>query len=683
MTRQNPLLQNPLLQDWNTPFGIAPFADIEPADYMPAFEAAFAQHKSEIAAITGEDAAPDFRNTIAALEKSGMLLDRVASLFFNLSSADTSDALQAIERDISPRLARHHSEIALDAALFARVDAVFAQRAALGLDAESLRVLERIHDGFVRDGARLEGADRARYAQISERLAALGTQFGQNVLADERSYTLALNAPQDLAGLPDFLVDATARAAEERGLAGQHVVTLSRSLIEPFLRFSERRDLREAAFAAWIRRGENPGPTDNRPVIHEILALRAERARLLGYDSFAAYKLDDTMAKTPAAVRALLTAVWQPALAQARHERQDLQALAEREGANTPIAPHDWRFYAEKLRRERHSFDENEIKPYFQLEKIAEAAFFTANRLFGLSFQRRDDVPVYHPDVRAFAVTDAQGRHVGLFLADYFARASKRSGAWMSAFRSQQKLAGDIRPIIVNVMNFARGEPALLSFDDARTLFHEFGHGLHGLMSDVTYPSLSGTSVARDFVEFPSQLFEHWLERPEILRRFARHHRTGEPMPDALIEKLIAARNFGQGFSTVEYLASAIVDLDLHEAKNPEAIDIDGFEKASLDRIGMPAEIVMRHHTPHFAHVFTGDGYSSGYYSYLWSEVLDADGFDAFEEAGDAFDPAAAERLGRFVYAAGNRQDPADAYRAFRGRMPSIDPLLRKRGLAA
>jgi len=488
----------------------------------------------------------------------------------------------------------------------------------------------------------------------------------------------------DFEGLPDFLVSATASAAVERGLTG-HVLTLSRSLVEPFLSLSPRRNLRRTLFEAWMKRGEMGGETDNRAIIAETVALRAEKARLLGYPTFAAYKLDDTMAKTPEAVRELLDRVWAKARPKAEKERADLAEFARSEGMNEPVEAWDWRYYAEKLRQQRHALDEAALKPYFQLDRMIEAAFDVATKLFGVRFTPRPDVPVYHPDVQAFEVTK-DGRPIGLFLGDYFARASKRSGAWMSAFRSQEKLTGDIRPIIVNVMNFAKpapGKPALLSFDDARTLFHEFGHGLHGLMSDVTYPSLSGTSVARDFVEFPSQLYEHWLSRPEVLSRFAVHAETGEVIPTALLDRLLAARNFNQGFATVEYTSSALVDMAFHSLENAEDLDPLAFEAKELARIGMPEGMVMRHRTPHFAHVFSGDGYSAGYYSYMWSEVLDADGFSAFEETGNPFDKALADRLLAHVYAAGNRADPLEAYVAFRGRAPDPNALMVKRGLAA
>lgn len=673
---------NPFFEDWTTPFEAPPFDRIRPEHFPPAFEATLARHREAIDAVASGTGEADFASVIEPLERAGRELGRVAMTFFNLSGADTNDALQAIERDMAPRLAKHWSAIMLDGRLFARVDAAFARRDALDLTPEQRRVLERTHLGFVRAGAQLPQDKKDRLAAISERLATLGTTFSQNVLADEKAYALVLEGPEDLKGLPEMLVTAAARAAADRGLEGRHVITLSRSSIEPFLTFSERRDLREQAFKAWIARGEGGGATDNRAIIAEMVALRAERARLLGYETFAHFKLDDAMAKTPDAVSELLEGVWSPARARAGRERDALAEVARAEGAPADIAPWDWRHYAEKVRRARHRLDEAEIKPYFQLERMIEAAFDVATRLFGITFHPRADVPVYHPDVRAWEVRRADGSHLGLFLGDYFARSSKRSGAWMSAFRGQRRLDGDVRPIIVNVMNFSKGDPALLSFDDARTLFHEFGHALHGLLSDVTYPSIAGTSVARDFVELPSQLYEHWLEVPQVLERFAVHHRTGEPIPRDLLDRLLKARNFNQGFATVEYLSSALVDLDLHLLPSADNLDPLAFERETLARIGMPDEIVMRHRTPHFTHVFSGDGYAAGYYSYLWSEVLDADAFKAFEEAGDPFDPDTARRLHDHIYSAGNRQDPADAYTAFRGRMPTVQALLEKRGLA-
>lgn len=673
---------NPLLTDWTGPFGLPPFAALKPEHFPPAFAQGLASHRAEVEAIAADPAAPDFDNTVAAMERSGALLTRVSSVFFVLAGADTGDALQEVERDISPLLARHNNEIYLNEALFRRIDGLYRRREALGLTAEQQRVLERYHTHFVRAGAGLDADKKRRLAEIGERLASLGTAFGQNVLADEKAFALVLEEG-DLGGLPDFLLDAARAAAEERGFPGKHVITLLRSSIEPFLQFSTRRDLREKAHHAWLKRGENGGATDNRGIIAEMAALRAERAGLLGYANFAEYRLADQMAKTPAAVRELLDNVWQRGRARARRERDELQAMVRDEGGNFALAPWDWRYYAEKLRQARYDLQESEIKPFFQLERMIEAAFETARRLFGLTFTPVE-VPRYHPDVRVWEVKDAGGKHVGLFLGDYFARESKHSGAWMTSLRDQEKLAGEIKPIIINVMNFSKPEPghaALLSFDDARTLFHEFGHGLHGLLSNVTYPLLSGTAVSSDFVELPSQLYEHWLEVPEILKKYARHCRTGEPMPQALLDRVLAARNFNQGCLTVEYTSSAMVDLDLHSLQEAKGLDVAGFEREALARIGMPDEIVMRHRLPHFQHLFSGGGYAAAYYSYLWSEVLDADAFLAFEEKGNAFDRETAQRLHDYIYSAGNLRDPAEAYKAFRGRLPTVDALLKKRGL--
>jgi len=682
MTQPSSASQNPLLADWTAAFGLPPFGTIRPEHFRPAFDAALSHHRAEIDAIAGNPAAPSFANTIEALETSGKALDRVSNVFSVLTGAETGDAIEAIERDVSPLLARHGNALYLNRALYARIADLWRRRDTLGLNAEQARVLERYHTRFVRAGGALDKPAQDRLAAINERLASLGTQFGQNVLADEKAYALLLEEG-DLAGLPDFARDAARAAAEERGQPSKYAITLSRSSCESFLQFSTRRDLREKVFQAWIGRGESGGPTDNRALIAEMVGLRAQRAKLLGFATYADYRLDDQMAKTPAAARKLMDEVWLRARAKALAERDAMQAMIAEEGGNFPLAPHDWRFYAEKLRKARYDLDEAEIKPYFQLDKMVEAAFETAHRLFGLSF-KAVDVPLYHPDARAWEVTDASGRHVGLFIGDYFARSSKHSGAWMTSLRDQEKLTGDVRPVILNVCNFSKpaaGETALLSFDDARTLFHEFGHGLHGLLSNVTYPSLAGTAVASDFVELPSQLYEHWLEVPEILQAYARHAATSEPMPKVLLDRLLATRTYGQGFLTTEYAACALVDLDLHALKDTDKLDVGEFERQALARLKMPAEIVMRHRLPHFQHLFSGSGYAAGYYSYMWSEVLDADAFEAFEETGNAFDPATAKRLHDYVYSAGNLRDPAEAYKAFRGRLPTVDALLKKRGL--
>ncbi len=675
---------NPLLEAWPENRGLPPFDQISPEHFLPAFERALAQNRTEIDAVAGNPEPADFDNTIVDLERAGELLRKVATTFFNLNGAHTNAQLQAIERDIVPRLARHHNQTMFNRPLFDRIGALFERIDVLGLTPEQVRVLERYHTMFVRAGAGLSKDKSARMDAITQRLAALGTQFAQNILADENAFELLLETEDDRSGLPEFLTEAARAAASERDNDGGCIVTLSRSIIEPFLQFSRRRDLREQAFAAWSNRGRNGGESDNRALVAETLTLRAERARLLGYETFARFKLDDQMAKTPEAVHDLLDAVWQPARAMAEVEREKLQGLARADGMNEALAAWDWRYYSEKLRQSEHDIDEAEVKPYFQLDRIIEAAFDTANRLFGLSFATVEGLALYHPDVRVFDVTDADRQPVGLFIGDYFARPSKRSGAWMTAYRAQRNIDKPVTPIIVNVMNFAKGADGaatLLTFDDARTLFHEFGHALHGMMSDVTYPMISGTSVARDFVELPSQLYEHWLSEPEVLGKFARHYQTGKPMPAALLKRVLAAENFNQGFATSEYLASAIADLDLHDRADPGDLDVDAAEAEILARIGMPDAVTMRHRLSHFGHAFAGDGYSSGYYSYMWSEVMDADAFNAFREAGDIFDADTADRLARTIYSAGGRQDPADAYRDFRGKLPEIGPLLHNRGL--
>jgi peptidyl-dipeptidase Dcp len=676
---------NPLLAPWTTPFEMPPFDKVEPGHFLPAFNRAFAGHLKEIEAIAASRARPTFENTVEALERAGRALDRVSRVFYNLAGADTNAAIQAIERKIAPRFAKHGIRIYQDARLFKRVDALMKAKDALGLTEEQARVLERYHRSFVRAGAGLKPKARERMAEIAERLATLGTRFNQNVLADEQSWLLVLESEGELAGLPEALRAAAAQTAAERGHKGTYAISLARSSIEPFLQFSARRDLREQAYKAWRQRGAGGGKTDNRKILAEILALRAERARLLGFATSADAALEFTMAKTPAAVRKLLMDVWKPAKARAAEERADLDRAVLAEGGNFQVAGWDWRYYAEKVRKAKFDVDEAEVKPYLALDNVIAAAFDCAHRLFGVSFKERRDLPIYNSDVRCWEVLGSDGHHVGLFLGDYFARPSKRSGAWMSGWRWAHRLdAEEVRPIVVNVLNFARGapgQPALLSIDDARTLFHEFGHALHGLLSDVTYPSVSGTAVERDFVELPSQLYEHWFMHPDVLKRFAKHYKTGKPLPAALLDKIKAARNFNQGFATVEYTAAAIVDLDLHTLEDPEGLDVDAFEAETLERTGAPAEIGMRHRIPHFQHII--GGYASGYYSYMWSEVMDADAFSAFEEAGDIFDPKLSRKLHDNIYAAGGKRDPAKLYKAFRGRQPKVQALLEKRGLAA
>ena len=665
---------NALLANWTEAFGLPPFSAIKDEDFAPAFDAALGDARANIAAIA-EGPAQDFAGVIEALEQAEALLDRVSGVFYNLAGADANDAREGLMRDLAPKMSAFSSEVTNNKALFAKIEALWQGKDDLDQTPEQLRVLQLYRQMFVRSGAMLEGADAARLTEVKARLAVLGTQFSQNLLADERAWFMPL-AEADLVGLPDFVIAAARAAGAEKGEQGP-VVTLSRSIIVPFLQFSPRRALRAKAYEAWVARGANGNAHDNRAIAAETLALREERAKLLGYGSFAAFKLEPEMAKTPDAVRGLLKRVWEPAKRKALADAAVLEAMLHADGISGPLEPWDWRYYSERRRKAEHDLDEAALKPYLSLEAMLGAQFDCATRLFGLEFRELPG-PFYHPDVRGWEVT-RNGAHVAVFLGDYFARGSKRSGAWCSAMRSQKKLGGDQRPIVVNVCNFAKGEPALLSYDDARTLFHEFGHALHQMLSNVTYGFISGTSVARDFVELPSQLYEHWLEVPEVLEKHARHWQTGAPMPADLLHRLLAAGTYDQGFATVEFVSSALVDLAFHEGPAPA----DPMQKQAevLEALGMPHAIRMRHATPHFAHVFSGDGYSSGYYSYMWSEVMDADAFAAFEEAGDAFDPATAARLERFILSAGGSEPAEDLYTQFRGRMPGVEPLLKGRGL--
>jgi len=675
---------NPLLEPWTSPHGLPPFDRIRPSHFGPAFEVSMREHLAEIDALAANAEAPDFANTVARFDAAGRTFARVSAVFHNLCASETSAELQDVQRALAQPLAAHSNAVYLHGGLFARLDALHARRAALALEGESLRLLERLHSDFVRAGARLDADGKRRLAAINERLADLMTRFGQNVLADESSWRLELAHEGDLAGLPDFVRAAARQAAHERGLGG-HAITLSRSLVVPFLTFSERRDLREVAWRAWTQRGEHAGPTDNRPIVREILELRAEHAALLGYACFADYALADTMARERTVVMQLLDNVAARALAAVAREQREIEALMRGDGVTHALQPWDWRWWAEKLRQRRYAIDDAEVKPYFSLERMVEAAFDCASRLFGIRFSERADLPLYHPDVRAYEVRRADGSMVGLFLHDNFARGSKRSGAWMSSYREQTRNGAAVTPIIVNNNNFARsapGEPTLLSFDDVRTLFHEFGHGLHGLLSDVGFERLSGTNVLRDFVELPSQLFEHWASEPEVLRRHARHVTTGEPIPDALIERLQVARRFGAGYETTSYVASALTDMAVHALPH-DAVPADplAFEQRVLQERGIPASVGARHRFTHFQHLFSSAHYAAGYYVYLWAEVLDADAYEAFEEAGDPFDATVAARLLQHIYAAGDSVEPGATFAAYRGRAARIEPMLRKKGL--
>ena len=683
---------NPLLAPWTAPHGLPPFEQIRPEHFEPALREAMRLEREEMAALAAQAAAPDFDNTVAAFDRAGTPLRRVLAVFATLTASATNEALQAVQRQMAAPLAAHFNAVYMDAAMFRRVDTLYAQRAALGLTPEALRLLERIHLDFTRAGARLVGEAQRRYAQVMEELAALTTRFAQNVLHDESTWTLALPDAAATAGLPAFVLDAARRAAAERGLSGA-VITLSRSLVVPFLTYSTRRDLREVAWRAWVGRGENGSEHDNREIVRSILRLRREQAALLGHACYADHALADTMAGSRPAVAGLLDEVWPRALAAVRREEAMLDevrraAAAQGEsGAEGRLEPWDWRFWAERVRRERFAVDDAEVKPYFKLENVVAAAFDCAGRLFGLRFTPRADLPVYHPDVKAYEVHDASGRLVGLFLQDNFARAAKRSGAWMSALRLQRRNglaagAAESLPIILNNNNFARGEPTLLSLDDARTLFHEFGHGLHGLLSDVTYQRLSGTQVLRDFVELPSQIFEHWITEREVLERHARHYQTGAPIPAELVARLERARRFNQGYETVRYTASALTDMAVHSLSEAEPpADLCAWEAQLLAAKGLPHAVGLNHRFVHFQHLFAGSAYAAGYYVYLWAEVLDADGYDAFVAAGSPFDADVAARLKRHIYAAGNTVEPRATYRAFRGRDAAVEPLLRKRGL--
>ncbi|WP_422535948.1 M3 family metallopeptidase [Bartonella apis] len=669
------------LLEWSGFEGLPDFSKIRDEDFKPAFEEALKDAEAEIEQIATSSEPATIDGFLQSFELAGQPLDHVCSVFFLRSGAYSNDLIQQLEQDFVPKLSRYSSKLMMDPRLFAKINALHDEAKKSAFDAETTRVIELTWKGFVRNGALLDEKDKKRLAEINERLALLGTQFGQHVLNDEAEWVLYLEK-KDLAGLPDDLIATMKETANERGKTDSYALTLARSVVEPFLTFSDRRDLRQIAFEAWAKRGENGNKNDNRKIISEIVALRDEKAKLLGFKSFADFKLDNTMAKTPDNVMKLLMPVWRRAVAKAEKEAEELQKLAAQTGSNDELAAWDWRYYAEKLRTKLFSFDEASVKVYFELNKMIEAAFATAKKLFGVTFEEKRGVPLWHQDARLFEVKNPDGSLRGLFIGDYFARPSKRSGAWMSELQTEHHLGKGRKPIIYNICNFAKppkGKPALLSLDDARTLFHEFGHALHGLLSEVKWPSVSGTTVVRDFVELPSQLFEHWVTVPETLKTYARNVKTGEPIPQELLDKVLAARTFNGGFDAVEFTASALVDMAFHAGGKVD--DPTDFEKNELKKLGMPKAIIMRHRPPHFTHVFTGDGYSAGYYSYMWAEVLDSDAFEAFEETGNAFDPQTAEKLKKYIYSAGGSRDPEELYKAFRGRLPSPDALMRKRGI--
>ncbi|MFO1077488.1 MAG: M3 family metallopeptidase [Planctomycetota bacterium] len=676
---------NPLLAPWTGPHGgVPPFDRVRVDDFRPAVAAAMDEQRAELAAIVAEPAPASFDNTIAALERCGRTLQRVMAVYGVFGSNLSTPEFREVERDIDPALAAFGDEIVQNEGLFRRIAAVHAAPPA-DLTAEQRRLLWKHHDHFVRAGARLDAAGKTRLSAITQELARLYTTFSQRILADEQEHFVAIADARDLQGLPPALVDAAAAAAAARGLAGRWVVDNTRSSVDPFLTYSARRELRERVWRMFTSRGDRGDQNDTKALIPRILQLRAERAALLGYRTHAHWRLENAMAKTPERALELLEAMWKPARARVAEEVADMQRLADAEGAGITIAPWDYAHYAEKVRKARYDLDQNEVKQYLQLELLCDGMFWVAGELFGLALTPVADVPVFHPDVRVFRVaTRDGGREIGLWYFDPYARPGKRSGAWMTDYRAQERFDGEVTTLVSNNSNFVKGragEPVLVSWDDATTLFHEFGHALHGLCSSVGYPTLSGTSVARDFVEFPSQLLEHWLSTDEVLARFARHHATGAPMPKDLTARLKKAAKFNQGFATTEYLASALVDMKMHTAE-VAALATTDFETAVLSAYGMPRELVMRHRPPHFLHVFANDGYSAGYYSYLWADTLVADAWAAFTEAGSPFDPAVKRRLLDHVFAAGDTVDPAAAYRAFRGRDAGIQALMTKRGFA-
>jgi peptidyl-dipeptidase Dcp len=674
-------VDNPLLTPWTGPYGGVPQLDaVKVEQFKPALEAGMAAQLANVDKITGSADAPTFENTIAAMERSSRVLDRVNSVYGIWSTTMKSPAFEAVEQEMAPKLAAFSDQINQNEKLYKRISTVYAAREHSGLTPEQQRLTWLYYTTFTRAGAGLDAAAKARVTAINQRLATLFTTFTQNVLAGEDEVTLI--SETDLAGLPPSVVAGEAEAAKAHGQAGKWAVVNTRSSVEPFLQYSSRRDLREKVWRSFVSRGDRGDAHDNKKIISEILQLRAERAKLLGYATHANWRVENTMAKTPERAMGLMEAVWPAAVGRVHEEVADMQAIADREKAGIKIEPWDYRYYAEKVRKAKYDIDENEVKPYLQLEKLREGMFWVAGKLFDLHFTPVTNVPVNHPDVRVWQVTDGAGKHVGLWYFDPWARSGKVSGAWMNAYRNQERFDSEISTIVSNNANFVKGkpgEPVLISWDDATTLFHEFGHALHGLNSNVTYPSVSGTSVATDYVEFPSQLLERWVETPEVLNQFALNAETGKPLPQALVQKIVRASKFNQGFKTVEYLSAALVDMKAHLAGSMP-IEAAAFEHDTLAALGMPHEIVMRHRMPQFQHIFSSDDYSAGYYSYLWADTLSADAYEAFTEAKGPYDPEVARRLKQYIFSVGNTVDPADAYRAFRGRDAGIGALMRNRG---
>ena len=677
---------SPLLKPWTGPYGgVPPWNLVRSEDFIPAFDAAIKASNADIKAITDDPEPADFDNTIVAMERAGRMLNRLNAIFFVYASNLNVGPIPDIEKVVVPKLSEHEDSIYQNQKLFDRISAVYNSAAMKDgtLDLAQRRLVDDTYKTFLRKGAKLNSADKAKLSQMNTRLARLFTDFSQNVLADEKGYVTWIQDKSELGGLPDSVITAMANAAKERGNKnGDWAITNTRSSMDPFLTYSSNRPLREKVWRNYYSRGDNGDKYDNNKIISEILKLRAARAKLLGYETHAHWRMEPTMAKNPQAAMDLMMKVWPKALARVKEEVADMQAIADEEGAKIKIEPWDYRYYAEKVRKAKYDLDFNQVKPYLQLEKLRDAMMWAATQLYGLHFQQVSGVPVFHPDVTVWEVTDNDGKHVGLWYLDPYAREGKRSGAWMTDYRAQENMGEPITTIVSNNSNFikgAKGEPVLISWDDAVTLFHEFGHALHGLLSKVKYPSQSGTSVARDYVEFPSQINEHWLETPEILNQFAVHYQTGEAIPQELLDKIKKAATFNQGFDTVEYLASALIDMKLHLAGSDD-IDPDAFERDTLADMGMPSELPMRHRTPHFMHIFSSDSYSAGYYSYLWADALTADAAERFVEAGSFYDKDVAKSLHDNVMSIGDTIDPAEGFRRFRGRDVDTSALLRKRG---
>jgi peptidyl-dipeptidase Dcp len=675
---------NPLMTQWNTVWGAPPFAQIRSTDFTPAIDAGMAKHRAEIAAIAKNKEPATFTNVIEAMERAGRDLNKATTVFFNLSGMLSTPAIQQLEGPLSAKLSAHSSAISQNSALFARVKALYDNRLAMTMQPAQARLLELTYNGFVRDGALLNAAQKTRIAAIDARLSGLQVKFGQNVLAGQAGYALELKTEADMAGLSDSFKAAASAAAKERKINALGIVTLTRSSFEPFLTMSTRRDLREAVQKGWMAVGSVAGPTDNRPLITEIINLRNERAKILGFKSFAHFQLDNKMAKSPEAAMEMMMGVWRTSIASTKREREKLQALAATEGLTGDLKSWDWWHYAEKVRKAEYDVNEDETKPYFELNNMIEAMMWHSTQLFGITFRKITTAPIWHPEVVTYEVLDPNGTPMALWYGDFFARQSKQSGAWMSSFREQQRLVGDIKPIVYNVCNYAKapaGQPNLLSLDDVTTLFHEFGHALHGMLSNVTYPSQSGTNVLRDFVEFPSQLMEHWVLTPQILTRFAKHHATGAIIPQPLVEKVIAAKNFNQGWATSEFMLAAIMDMKMHMIETPAPTNVDTWEKEIIDGLGNIPELVVRYRPGYFKHTFEG-GYAASYYSYIWAAVLECDAFQAFVEAGNVYDPRTSAKLKEHIFASGGQADPMDNYIKFRGRAPGVDALLKDRGLS-